>query len=273
MPNTQCLLVQAHKDISYFIDLAKCQPHVNIYVHLDAKSAYFPITETKHLPNIFLLRNRVTVYWGGFSQVQATLLLLHEAMANPANQYFHLISGEDVLLQPLDVILQQWQYEFNYAMMIQHRNVPQYHYRLKYAMPHADTDWQRSLLGKILTKTYQMRAKFSPPKTVMYGSQWFSATRQHLQRLLKYEAQASDLFRKKLVPDEHFFQYLIVNQNANDDSINVSNDNQRFIYFEENNNHPNYLDFADLHLAQQQGFWFARKVNNPVAMTWQEQFG
>ena len=35
------LLIQAHQDISYFIKLAKIQPNVNFYVHMDANPIIF----------------------------------------------------------------------------------------------------------------------------------------------------------------------------------------------------------------------------------------
>ncbi|MBD3727409.1 MAG: core-2/I-branching enzyme, partial [Moraxella osloensis] len=123
------LLIQAHQDISYFIKLAKIQPNANFYVHVDAKSDYFPDAETAQLANIVLLSDRVSVRWGGFSQIKATLKLFERAFANEDNAYFHLVSGEDVVLQPFEVIEKQWQQQFDFQAMMTCEIAPQYAYR------------------------------------------------------------------------------------------------------------------------------------------------
>lgn len=262
-----CLLVQTHQDIRYFIKLAKCHPHVNIYVHMDKKADNFPPAETADLPNLFLLKNRIAVYWGGYSQVQATLALFKTAFANPENQFFHLISGEDVLLQDFNLIEKNWQIQ-NFAIMMTCQIAPQYGYRLAFDTLHADTHWQRTFWGKVLTKLYQATAKIFPySKSVYFGSQWFSVTRDDWAKILPFIDEYSQFFKRKLVPDEHFFQTLVKEKT----DINIANDNQRLIIFDKkvnNGNSPIYLDFAQLKQAQQDGFWFARKVKQEIAIQW-----
>lgn len=201
------LLIQAHQDISYFIKLAKIQPNVNFYVHMDAKSAYFPDAETAQLANVFLLKDRITVRWGGFSQIEATLKLFETAFANEDNAYFHLLSGEDVVLQPFEVIEKQWQHQFGFQAMMTCEIAPQYAYRFIMDSPHADSNWQRQLTGKIITKLQQGVAKIKPYHSPIYfGSQWFSVTRADWEKIVPFTDEYSDFFRHKLVPDEHFYQ-------------------------------------------------------------------
>ena len=264
------LLIQAHQDISYFIKLAKIQPNVNFYVHMDAKSDYFPDAETAQLANVFLLKDRITVRWGGFSQIEATLKLFETAFANKDNAYFHLVSGEDVVLQPFEVIEKQWQQRFDFQAMMTCEIAPQYGYRFIMDSPHADSNWQRQLTGKIITKLQQGVAKVKPYHSPIYfGSQWFSVTREDWEKIVPFTDEYRDFFRHKLVPDEHFFQTLITEKLTN--QIRLSNDNRRQIIFDKNvnnGNSPIYLDLLKLERAKFDGYWFARKVKKDVALTW-----
>ena len=264
------LLIQAHQDISYFIKLAKIQPSVNFYVHIDAKSDYFPDAETAQLANVFLLKDRITVRWGGFSQIKATLKLFETAFAHEDNAYFHLLSGEDVVLQPFEVIEKQWQHQFGFQAMMSCEIAPQYAYRFIMDSPHADSNWQRQLTGKIITKLQQGVAKVKPYHSPIYfGSQWFSVTREDWEKIVPFTDEYSDFFRHKLVPDEHFFQTLITEKLTN--QIRLSNDNRRQIIFDKNvnnGNSPIYLDLFKLERAKFDGYWFARKVKKDVALTW-----
>ena len=264
------LLIQAHQDISYFIKLAKIQPNVNFYVHIDAKSDYFPDAETAQLANVFLLKDRITVRWGGFSQIKATLKLFETAFAHEDNAYFHLLSGEDVVLQPFEVIEKQWQQRFGFQAMMTCEMAPQYAYRFIMDSPHADSNWQRQLTGKIITKLQQGVAKVKPYHSAIYfGSQWFSVTHADWEKIVPFIDEYSDFFRHKLVPDEHFFQTLIAEKLTN--QIRLSNDNRRQIIFDKNvnnGNSPIYLDLLKLERAKFDGYWFARKVKKDVALTW-----
>lgn len=264
------MLVQAHQDISYFIELAKIQPNVNFYVHMDAKSDYFPDAETAQLANVVLLSDRVSVRWGGFSQIEATLKLFETAFANEDNAYFHLLSGEDVVLQPFEVIEKQWQQRFDFQAMMTCERAPQYAYRFIMDSPHADSNWQRQLTGKIITKLQQGVAKVKTYHSPIYfGSQWFSVTRADWEKIVPFTDEYSDFFRHKLVPDEHFFQTLIAEKLTN--QICLSNDNRRQIIFDKNvnnGNSPIYLDLLKLERAKFDGYWFARKVKKDVALTW-----
>lgn len=289
------LLIQAHQDISYFIKLAKIQPNVNFYVHMDAKSRDFPKTDLANLANAVLLSDRVSVRWGGFSQIEATLKLFETAFANKDNAYFHLLSGEDVVLQPFEVIEKQWQQQFDFQAMMTCEIAPQYAYRFIMDSPHADSDWQRQLMGKIITKLQQGVAKVKPYHSPIYfGSQWFSVTRADWEKIVPFTDEYSDFFRHKLVPDEHFFQTLICekltqqNQSEQEHSqqqhsqqqhsqknsasqLRLSNNNKRLIVFDKainNGNSPIYLDLLKLERAKFDGYWFARKVKKDVALTW-----
>lgn len=267
------VLVQTHKPIDYFLALAKRYPSVNFYVHFDQKCDDSLLKIDQNLPNVTLLTDRVNVTWGGFSQVQATLNLFETAFANAENQFFHLVSGEDVLLQDFDFIEKKWKNDFNFAVMMTCKLAPQYAYRFIMDSPHADSHWQRNLSGKLLTKFQQGLAKVtSYNRPVYFGSQWFSITRQDWAKILPFLDEYRQFFTHKLVPDEHFFQTLIQEKLVN--QISLSNDNKRLIVFDKNvnnGNSPLYLDLLQLERAKFDGLWFARKVTQDVALNWLDE--
>ena len=74
----------------------------DVYIHVDKKqeALYQNLKETyKNNPNVFLVSDRVSVNWSGFSQVQATLKLLELVESTKRKyDYIHFISGQDLPL-------------------------------------------------------------------------------------------------------------------------------------------------------------------------------
>lgn len=257
-----CILIQAHKDISYFLEFARLNEQVNIYIHIDKKSSYIPTTTHK---NVFIIKNPINIYWGGWSQVEATLLLIKTALKNEDNKYFHFCSGEDIILQDFSYIESDWNHGFHHSAMLESEHSSKHQYRIRFDYIHADTNWQRSVFGKVLTKISQSLNKIVPSsKKSLYGSSWFSLKRNHAEILDSNSPAYKLFFRKKLCPDEHFFQFL-----AEDNNIKIANNNKRFVVFDKkynNGNNPRYLDSDDVLYAKECGFWFARKVDKNIAL-------
>lgn len=256
-----CIIVLAHKDISYINMIATKNPEINFYIHVDLK-ANLDFSNSFEVPeNIFFIKERVNVNWAGFSMVQATLNSLKFALNHDEkNQYFHLISGDDVLLKS-DL---SWSDDTIYMECI---NSLAHRYRLRFNTPHADTKYLRSLLGKVLTQFYKFFDKLLPTQENFYfGSQWFSIRRNELKLILNsITFDDLDFFRKKLCPDEHFFQYLVVkNRMLNKIS---SQGNRRFIIFDkkyQRGSSPIFLSFNQLKNARNEAYWFGRKVKPEV---------
>lgn len=263
------ILVQLHKDSEYVKELAKIYPNVNFYLHFDAKS-HIDLVAYSTFPNVFVIENRVNVRWGGFSQVKTTLSLLDMAFKDPNNFFFHLISGEDCILKPLDKIAAQMSKEqpeiyidFRYSLKHRHRS--------RFFAPHADTSWQRSFIGKVLTKINVLLDKVIPiseennQRYSIYGSQWFSINRLALEKVLSVTASSDciEYFSKRLVPDEHFFQYVLENFQLKQHS---KGSNKRFIDLPDDRNHPRYIELPELLELSNQGYWMARKVEQSVLL-------
>lgn len=249
-------LILTHKNIDHIYELASKMPNVNFYIHLDKKSD-ITLIQQKTAQNVYFVEHRVDIKWAGFSMVQATLNLISYALAhNVENEYFHLISGDDVILEKKLT----WN---NSDIYIECRESKEHQYRMRFDTPHADTKYQRTLLGKALTQFYKKMDRILPTREKFYfGSQWFSIRRNELQILMNSITETDlNFFRKKLCPDEHFFQYLIVKNKMLDKVADCGN--KRFIKFDPNfqrGSSPIFLNSEQLIHAQKQNYWFARKV-------------
>lgn len=75
----------------------------DIYLHIDKKTEDFSpdLVSTKY--SRLILTDRISVFWGGHSQIQCELLLLKAALPGKY-QYYHLISGVDLPLKSQDEI-------------------------------------------------------------------------------------------------------------------------------------------------------------------------
>ena len=101
-------LIIAHKDDVTFrtlIELLDSKNH-DLFIHMDQKLAdYDPEAVENSLKESSVFHvERTDVTWGGYSQINAELLLMKEALAVGDYSFFHLLSGEDLPLQTNDSI-------------------------------------------------------------------------------------------------------------------------------------------------------------------------
>lgn len=258
-------LLLCHRPPRHLADWAGRHPDSHFYLHYDAKADAAALDFLNGLSNVHLLAQHIDIRWAGFSMVQAMLLLLEAALARADNQSFHFMSGDCLPLQPLSFIAAECAAAADNTLWIDSRPTPRLRYRIRFDTPHADTAWQRSLSGKLLTKGFQAADRLLPSRRKCFaGSQWFSGNRAAIRLLVTHAAAAVPDFRRKLCPDEHFFQTLA---EAHAAELTLVRDNRRYIRFAGSANHPDWLNQADLSAACQQGYWFARKVSPELIAT------
>ncbi|MUT43745.1 beta-1,6-N-acetylglucosaminyltransferase [Acinetobacter baumannii] len=256
------ILIMAHKPIKYFEGLARDNQQVNFFVHMDIKTNFV----NPEIKNLYFLKDelRVDVKWGGFSQVQATLNLLSFVFHNSDSEFFHVVSGEDVILSTNKNLSETLTWS-NSNIFMELMDSPRHRYRVRFFAPHVETRWQRKLVGKLFTFSLKILDKiFITKKDFWFGSNWFSIRREELKIILNSITDRDiSLFKHRLNPDEHFFQYIVVKAGLRN---NISlKGNNRYIIFDKrynNGNNPIYLN-ADqlLKLKNTCSHFFARKVD------------
>ena len=95
----------AHKNIEtlhHLVDYFNKDCYV--FIHIDKKTKIKDETiqhiETK--PQVVKIYRQYNVHWGGFSMLKCEMFLLKEAYKLSDADYFHLISGEDYPIKPLN---------------------------------------------------------------------------------------------------------------------------------------------------------------------------
>lgn len=98
-------LILAHNEFGLLQTLISCLDDArnDIFVHIDRKVARLPELWAENA-GLFVLEDRVEVFWGDFSVVEAEYKLLEKAAMNDEYEYYHIISGVDLPLKSQDEI-------------------------------------------------------------------------------------------------------------------------------------------------------------------------
>lgn len=98
-------LIIAHADyevLRVLVDMLdnKC---CDIYIMIDKKA---PLPTQLHVKyaRLFMLKKRIDIRWGHVSLIKAEMQLFEIASANGSYEYYHLLSGNDLLIKPLNYV-------------------------------------------------------------------------------------------------------------------------------------------------------------------------
>jgi hypothetical protein len=205
---------------------ALAAPWAHVYVHIDAKSDIGAfLHELSDTPDVTLIRDRVSVNWGGWSQVEASLRLIGAAREHdPPFGRFVLLSGACYPLRSNTALR-----DFLFADNREHISVVR--------MPNAEmekpltrlTRWHfeggdRTAGSKAaLTRLLNRAALLGPPRDVQKaldgfapyaGSSWWALTRQAVEITMRTSSarpQLAAFYRHTAFADESFFHTVLGN--------------------------------------------------------------
>lgn len=199
---------------------------VRFFVHIDKKVEIRPFQDAlSDVPNATLIENRVSVYWGGWSQVQATLNLIQEAV--DSNEYFHrfaLLSGScypvksNVALR--DFLLADDSERIDAVRMPNmeiHKplsRLTKWYFEGGHRVPGLKA-WGIQLANIIAALGPTRNLAEGLGDFVPYaGSQWWvvsNAAIRIILRTIHERPNLTALYRNSKIPDESFFQTIIAN--------------------------------------------------------------
>lgn len=195
----------------------------SFFIHVDKKSKIDPFQALKG-NNIHFVQERVPVYWGDFSQVEAMLILLRSALAHRGRfDRFVLLSGADYPLRSAS------------AMQRFFEDNPKREYLNLVAMPSEAVGKSLSrlttytvrpgntLISKAIQKVLMMAGVV--PRARDYkaylgdlapyaGSTWWALSREACEFILRFvtlQTPVVDFFKNTLCPDESLFQTILGN--------------------------------------------------------------
>jgi len=270
---TQVFLIQAHKDIGQLNALVETlrDDDFVVYVNLDRKCALDPAAVH---PAARLVRERVDVHWGTFSQVQAVLNSLRQIVAEvPAFDKLLFMSAQDFPLlsnqalkcelaalsgrELLDTVAigaapGQWAAD----------------YRYQYFYPEQSTRGRRlaCALANRLMRAGGLRRRMPGGLQPWGGSSWWALSRDCVRMLLARVEREPGLLRffsKVACPDEMFFQTLVMNSPFRE---RVLGNNFRYVQWPEHGaRNPKVLDEGDFARIAASRAHFCRKLDSQAS--------
>lgn len=235
-----------------------------IYIHVDLKTDIHTYRHLFNKPQIHFIQNRVKVYWGTFSIVQATINALTEILESSGSfDFLNLLSSQDYPLKSnkeihdfLEANKEKAFMEFYDVYSVWKEAIPriekyfltEYHFKGKHLV--------EGLLNKILPKR-----KLPYHLTAVGRSQWFTIPYTHAAFIVQYIKEHNKLipfFKLTWGSDELFFQTILFNSPFRNKMIN---NNVRYIDWSDKKASPKTLTLADATKLLESGKLYARKFN------------
>lgn len=255
-------LILAHKNPNQVKRLVSLL-NDDIYIHIDSKCDI----EKFYMSNekIKYLNDRISVNWGGFTMVQATLKLINTARKNRNYDYYVLLSGDDYPISNLNefelFLDKHKEYSFmeydKFEEKWRHLKVRYEKYRIS-----ESTNMLTKVLQKILNIFVNHRSMFRNMQAYK-GSQWWCLNLESIDYILKYIKDNRSViryFKHTYIPDEMFFQVILMNSYLKN---RIINNNLRYILLKDS--HPEILTIKNLNdLINEKNKFFARKFDIEV---------
>ncbi|CAL5976946.1 Glycosyltransferase [Hexamita inflata] len=213
----------------------------DIYIHIDAKSN-ISLPKAKYSKLVFT--NRVSVQWGTSKQIEAELILFQTAYKKNYD-FYHFISGSDLLIQPINAVL---------AFFSAHKNI-------QFIGFNNDQEWFK-FIGQ--NSIYRLAALQNKYNIIKHGANWCSLTHQAVNILLNNKQSILSDFGGMHTADEIYKQTVLFQHRKElqfYDSENEQNGHQRYIDWSQGGSHPKDLNDNDILKMLQSGLMFARKFS------------
>lgn len=264
-------LILAHNEWELLKILVNCldDERNDIYVHFDKKVALVP---ELHCVNagLYILKDRVAVYWGDLSVVEAEYKLLESAHKNGTYAYYHLMSGVDLPLKSQDFIHSFFEekagtefigYTLTEITPEVVRKVQRWH-----LFPE---DFKNKNIVKRILRALWIRIQefvgYRRNKGIDFkkGSQWFSITEGLVKYVLEHKAWVMNTFSHTFCSDELMIQTLCWMSPYRENIYNHTDDGKgcmRAIGWKDGQLHD--WEMMDYKNIKQSGSLFARKFNS-----------
>lgn len=263
-------IMSVHTNLEQLQVLVTALQFGDVYIHVDKKqdTLFQQLKEIyKNNSNVFLVEDRVSVNWSGFSQVQATIKLFELVESTKRTyDYIHFISGQDLPLMSHAQMDDYIEGKGIDQQFVEVNDIDSYKWRLtQYSFFRENPNNRKKLyrLIDIALRLIQMpfvRRKNFKGFQLYKGSQWFSITYECMKYILSYirENDYCSKFAYTACPDEHFFQVLLMNSKYKDKVLKY---NSRYIVFEGLNASPKTLGVEDMDYFMNGQYMFARKFD------------
>lgn len=267
----QVFLVCAHKDMDQLNALVAAldDPAFSVYVHLDRKSALQPL---EIHPAARLVAPRVDVRWGGWSQVEATLVSLRQILREqPDFDKLVFLSAQDYPLLPSALLARELE-RLRGHELIETTPIARdgWNVGFRYQCFHREGGGRAErlacgLANRVLRLTGWRRRM--PDGFVAHGgSSWWALSRACLVEVLGLfdtHPRLARFMRTVQCPDEMLFQTLVMHSSC---APRVLSDNYRYVQWPEGGaRNPKVLDAGDFDRIRASHAHFCRKLDSQAS--------
>ena len=227
-------LIMAHNNFPLLLELITLLDHERhvIYLHIDKKVSdsdfallkadYQEKKKELQLCSPLIFTDRISVHWGGYSQIACELLLLKAAAGREHYAYYHLLSGSDLPIKSPEQILDFFDSRMKAVpegtefLAFDSPDVPGYVrerislYHIFRENSHPLAEPMDSLFTRIQRLLKVDRLK-GTNLTVQKGANWFSITDAFARYTLSKEDWIARTFGCSVCADELFLQTLAAN--------------------------------------------------------------
>jgi hypothetical protein len=262
-------LILAHSNARHLERLVARLENENawFFIHIDKKTPLDSFSNLSNRKNVTLLKKRVSVGWGAYSMVQATINGFEAVVSSQIRfDVVNLLSGSDYPIKSREFI---------------HHFFAQHHGKNYFQFEQIYSDWTEAIgrLTHYHLTNYNIAGRYFlqkwmnkllpkrkiPEELIPVGrSQWFSITLDSVIYILDYlseKPQVARFFRMTWAPDEIIFQTILYNSTFRESMINNS---LRYIDWVGGKTGPRILTKEDLPVLKQSHALFARKFDQNV---------
>ncbi|GAC1426704.1 MAG: beta-1,6-N-acetylglucosaminyltransferase [Chitinophagaceae bacterium] len=240
-------------------------PDFDFYIHVDKKIDISSHLFLESIPNVYLIRDRIKVIWGGYNTVAAIIRSVKEIFQTGKQyDYIHLMSGQDYPIKPASRIHDFFSanqgkefLEFEHFDLWADEAYPrirEYHLT-NYNFP------GRYYLQRAMNKF--LPARKSPLPVEYYGSSMFWALTSNCLKYILDLIEKNNKLRRFMQltwgADEFIFQTLVLNSSF---KKNVVNDNLLFLDRDKGAPHPNIITLNHFQTLCNSPKLFARKFDS-----------
>jgi len=244
---------------------------VTIIIHIDAKAdiSKFAFIREALPGSIFFVDPPLAVYWGGLSQVNATLEMIKLAFSLKIDfEYAHFLSGQDIPVVS-NIAIRNFLGKNKGLNFLDFNKLPFYRWQRSGGLDRVRYYWFSEKIGSkmaqvfyLLQKAIGFKRKFFPDMELYGGSNWWTLTREALEYIQEKGAIGTAYYRRfryTLCPDEIYFQTLLLNSPLKQ---SIVSDNLRYIDWDTGPHWPRMLNETDYETIIRSGKLFARKIDN-----------
>ena len=269
------VLIIAHGNMQHLIRLVShFDFNYQVYIHLDKKQSY-----SKHeretlasYPVVKGIYSHYRINWGGFNMLKTAMFLLKKAVKDEKNAYFHLMSGQDYPVKPVEKFT-EFMKDNHGKEFLGYHTVPHSRWengklgRYEYFLLHDLFNYRTNKGRQWILKAYHFQKKWNIKRriphhfeTIYGGCCWFSLSRGCISYILEYTRKHPAFYRRlkyTFVPEETYFHTVILNSTFKENVVNRSLHYVDWRY--RNGNCPANLDESDFELLRATDAFFARK--------------